>query len=233
MIDLYYWPTPCGWKITIMLEELELPYRLIPVNLRKGEQHSAAFGEVNPNRKMPALVDHDSYGTTTIFESGAILVYLAEKTGRLLPAHGPARYEVMSWLMWQMGGLGPINAQTKHFRDFAPGKGGAYATERFITETHRLYRVMNMQLERNAYLAGEYSIADIACWPFILPYERQFESLEEYPSLAQWAERMLRRPAVRRGLDVGREYRIGGPLDTHVKHLLSPNGARDDQPHAR
>lgn len=221
MIDLYYWPVPNGWKISIMLEEIELPYQLIPVNLRKGEQEDAAYAAMNPNRKIPTLVDHDGEGgKTTIFESGAILIYLAEKTGRLLPERGAARYEVLSWLMWQMSGLGPTNGQTKHFRDFAPGKS-TYATDRAIAETQRLYRVMNTQLESRPFLAGEFSIADIACWPFILPYERQFEALDEFPSLSRWADRMLARPGVRRGLDVGREFRVGGPLDGHVKHLLS------------
>lgn len=221
MIDLYYWPTPNGWKTSIMLEEVELPYRVIPVNIRKGEQAEASFAAVNPNQRIPALIDHDEEREeTTIFESGAILVYLAEKTGRLLPERGAARYAVLSWLMWQMGALGPTNGQTKQFRDFAPGKS-AYATERFISETQRLYRVMNTQLESRPFLVGEFSIADIACWPFILPYERQHDTLDQFPSLSRWAERMLRRPGVRRGLDVGREFRIGGPLDEHVRHLLS------------
>jgi len=218
MIDLYYWPTPCGWKVTMMLEEVGLAYRIIPINLRKGEHRTDAFAVINPNQKMPALVDHDT--GTTIFESGAILMYLAETTGKLLPATGPRRYEVLSWLMWQMAALGPTNAQTKHFRDFSPGNS-TYATERFIAETQRLYRVMDDQLEARPYLAGDFSIADIACWPFILPYERQFEPLDDFPALAAWADRMLRRPAIRRGLDIGSEFRIGGPLDAHVKTLLA------------
>jgi GST-like protein len=221
MIDLYYWPTPNGWKISIMLEEIEHPYRVIPVNLRAGEQGRAEYAAINPNRKIPAIVDHDGPGgEVTVFESGAILVYLAEKTGKLLPRSGPARYEVLSWLMWQMGGLGPTNGHTKHFRDFAPGKS-EYAMERFVAETQRLYGVMNSQLESRPFLAGELSIADIACWPFILPYERQHGTLDEFPALSRWAESMLQRPGVRRGLDVGRELRVGGPLDAHVKHLLS------------
>jgi GST-like protein len=199
MIDLYTWGTPNGRKVSIMLEELSLPYRTIPINITKDEQFDPAFLAVAPNNKIPAIVDHDS--GIQMMESGAILFYLAEKTGRLMPAEGPGRYAVMEWLMWQMGGPGPILGQVHHFVRFNPGKA-PYAEERFTKEAQRLYRVMDQRLAERAFLAGDYSIADIATWPWISRFEWQQIDLNDYPNVKRWYEAVADRPAVQKGYHV-------------------------------
>ena len=226
MIDLYYWPTPNGWKVTIMLEELALPYRVVPVNIGRGEQFAPEFLEISPNNRMPAIVDHDAAGDRlAVFESGAILLYLAEKTGRFLPAAGQRRYDVLQWVMWQMGGLGPMAGQAHHFRHYALDKLD-YAIERYTNEVNRLYGVMNARLADREFLAGEYSIADMAAWPWVVPYKRQGQSLEEFSNLARWFETVKARPAVARGFAVGRELRNETGLDEQARQVLFGQRAR-------
>ncbi len=205
MIDLYLWATPNGHKITIALEELGLPYRPRPVNIGKGEQFEPAFLRISPNNRIPAIVDDapaDAGGPLSIFESGAILTYLAEKTGRLLPSDVRGRFEVMQWLFWQVGGLGPMAGQNHHFVQYAP-EGIPYAIDRYVNETTRLYRVMNTRLADRPYLAGDYSIADIACYPWVVPYEKQRQNLDDFPNLKRWFATIAGRPAVERAYAVG------------------------------
>ncbi|WP_437673223.1 glutathione binding-like protein [Sorangium sp. So ce131] len=222
MIDLYYWPTPNGWKISIMLEEVGLPYNLVPVNIGKGDQFKPEFLAISPNNRMPAIVDHEPLGggaPLSIFESGAILLYLAEKTGKLQPTDVRGRYEVAQWLMWQMGGLGPMSGQAGHFRAFAPEKI-PYAIDRYTNEVNRLYGVMNKRLADRAYLAGDYSIADIASFPWVTGYERLGQSIEEFPHLKRWVDEIRARPAVARGLAVGADLRQQGPMTEEQKKIL-------------
>ncbi|MFW0765190.1 GSH-dependent disulfide bond oxidoreductase [Trabulsiella odontotermitis] len=198
MIDLYYAPTPNGHKIALFLEEAELAYRLIRVDISKGEQFRPAFLEVSPNNKIPAIVDHepvDGGAPLSLFESGAILVYLAEKTGKLLSQEPRARFTTLQWLFWQVGGLGPMLGQNHHFNHFAP-QPVPYAIERFQVETQRLYNVLNKRLETSPWMGGEdYSIADIACWPWVNAHERQRIDLENFPAVKNWFERIRTRPA--------------------------------------
>jgi len=205
MIDLYFWPTGNGKKISIMLEECALAYRVIPVNINKGDQFAPAYEAINPNNKMPSIVDHDTGGAAlTVFESGAILQYLAEKTGRFMPADTAGKYQVLQWVCWQVGGLGPIAGQAHHFLRYAPTKI-EYAMHRFRTEVARLYKVMDRQLATRAYLAGEYSIADIAAWPWVVRHDWQGQDLDDFPNVRRWFEAVGSRPAVRRGADVGKD----------------------------
>jgi GST-like protein len=209
MIDLHCWPTPNGWKVTIFLEEAGLPYKLIPVNINAGEQFKPEFLKIGPNNRMPVIVDHDPPGggaPISVFESGAILQYLAEKTGKFLPRDTRGKYEVLQWVNWQMGGLGPICGQNHHFSAYAPEKI-PYAINRFVNETNRLYGVSNKQLAGRDYIAGDYSIADMMCWPWIVPHERQGQRIEDFPHLQRWFERMKARPGVERGFAVGKELR--------------------------
>ncbi len=197
MIDLHYWPTPNGHKITLFLEEAGLPYTIHPVDIGKGEQFRPEFLAIAPNNRMPAIVDHEPLGggaPLSIFESGAILLYLAEKTGRFLPADTPARYDAIQWLMWQMGGLGPMAGQNHHFNIYAPEKI-PYAQERYIRETARLYGVLDKRLADRDFLAGDYSIADIAAYPWIVPHEAQGQKLEDFPNLKRWFDAIAARPA--------------------------------------
>jgi len=221
MIDLYYWPTPNGWKVSIALEEMELPYTVKPVNIGRGEQFEPAFLKISPNNRMPAIVDHEPAGggePIAIFESGAILLYLAEKSGKFLPQDVRGRYEVTQWLMWQMGGLGPMLGQNHHFRIYAP-EPIAYAVDRYTDEGKRLYSILDGQLAGREYICGDYSIADMACWPWIVPHDRQGLELGDYPNVQRWYEEMKARPALRRGFDVLREIRTGG-MDTKAKEIL-------------
>jgi GSH-dependent disulfide-bond oxidoreductase len=200
MIDLYYWTTPNGHKLTIFFEETGLPYKLIPVNLTQGEQFSEHFLRLSPNNKIPAIVDHapaDGGGPLALFESGAILEYLADKAGRFLPRELRARAEVMQWLFWQMAGLGPMLGQNHHFAHAAPEKI-PYAIERYVKETTRLYRVLNTRLADRDFVAGAYSIADMACHPWIASYARQSQKLEDFPHVQRWFEAISARPAVQR-----------------------------------
>jgi GST-like protein len=212
MIDLHYWPTPNGWKISIMLEECGLPYTLKPVNIGRGEQFRPEFLAISPNNRMPAIVDHDPPGggaPITLFESGAILIYLAEKTGRFLPAYLRGRHATLQWLMWQMGGLGPMAGQNGHFLLYAPEKI-PYALDRYAKEVNRLYGVLDAQLARTGrYVAGgEYTIADIAIFPWIRTHKAQQVALADFPQVRRWYDSVFERPAVRRGLDLGKELRL-------------------------
>jgi len=222
MIDLHYWPTPNGWKVSIMLEETGLPYRLVPVNIGRGEQFKPDFLAISPNNRMPAIVDHDPPGggePVSVFESGAILVYLAEKTGQFQPSDLRGRYEVLQWVMWQMGGLGPMAGQAHHFRQYAPEQL-PYAIDRYTKEVNRLYGVMNKRLADREYLAGAYSIADMAAWPWVVPFANQGQKLEDAPHLQRWFEAMKARPAVERGFAVGKELRNTAPMDEEAKKVL-------------
>ena len=197
MIDLHYWPTPNGHKITLFLEEAGLPYTIHPVDIGKGEQFRPEFLAIAPNNRMPAIVDHEPLGggaPLSIFESGAILLYLAEKTGRFLPADTVGRYDAIQWLMWQMGGLGPMAGQNHHFNRYAPEKI-PYAQERYIRETARLYGVLDKRLADRDFIAGDYSIADMAAYPWIVPHEAQGQKLEDFPNLKRWFDAIAARPA--------------------------------------
>jgi len=209
MIDLYYWPTPNGWKISIALEELELPYRVHYVNIGKGDQFQPEFLEFSPNNRIPAIIDQepsDGGAPQTVFESGAILLYLGEKTGRLLGSGPRQRIEVIEWLMWQMGGLGPMLGQNHHFRSYAP-ETIPYAVDRYTREAERLYGVLDERLTGRDYICGEFSLADIACWPWIVPHETQGQKIEEFANVKRWYDKMKTRPGLRRGFDVGIEIR--------------------------
>jgi GSH-dependent disulfide-bond oxidoreductase len=203
MIDLHYWTTPNGHKITIFLEEAGLSYKIIPVNIGKGDQFKPEFLAISPNNRIPAIVDHqpkDGGEPFAVFESGAILLYLAEKTGKFLHPDFRRRVEVMQWLFWQMGGLGPMAGQNHHFSQYAPEKL-PYAIDRYVKETNRLYGVLNKRLADRAFVAGEYSIADMATYPWIVPYERQGQRLEDFPYLQRWFETIRARPAVVRAYE--------------------------------
>ncbi|HVY58234.1 MAG TPA: glutathione S-transferase N-terminal domain-containing protein [Xanthobacteraceae bacterium] len=200
-IDLYYWPTPNGWKISIMLEECRLPYVMHPVNIARGDQFKPEFLAISPNNRMPAIVDPQGPGgrPISVFESGAILLYLARKTGKLYPADERGRVEVEQWLMWQMGGLGPMAGQAHHFRQYAID-ACPYAVERYTNECNRLYGVMNKRLADREFLAGRYSIADVACIGWASRWERQGQNIDDFPNLKRWLETMMERPAVKRGM---------------------------------
>ena len=202
-IELFYWPTPNGWKISIMLEECRLPYVVRPVNIAAGEQFAPEFLAISPNNRMPAIVDPQGPGgrPISVFESGAILQYLGCKTGKFYPANERGRVEVEQWLMWQMGGLGPMAGQAHHFRNYA-SEQLPYAIERYTNECHRLYGVMNTRLEDRAFLAGKYSIADMACVGWISRYKQQGQDLDEFPHLKRWFETLMARPAVKRGIGI-------------------------------
>ena len=210
MIDLYYWPTPNGWKITIMMAECEIAYRLIPVDIGKGEQFLPEFLKVSPNNRIPAIVDHeppDGGVALSLFESGAILIYLAEKSGKLIPTDLRSRNTVLEWLMWQVGGLGPMAGQNGHFLLYASEKI-PYAIQRYSDEVRRLYSVLDRQLAKTGqFVAGEYSIADIAIFPWIVTHKAQGLSLTEYPHVSDWFNKVRARPAVSNGMEVLRELR--------------------------
>ena len=202
-IDLYYWPTPNGWKITIMLEECGLAYAVIPVDISKGEQFKPEFLAISPNNRMPAIVDHHGPAgrAISVFESGAILQYLGRKTGKFYPKSERSRVEVEQWLFWQMANLGPKAGEANHFRNYASEKL-PYAIDRFSNEMDRIYGVMNRRLSDREFLAGAYSIADIACIGWVSRAERFGHDLGNFPNLRRWRETMLGRPAVQRGLSV-------------------------------
>jgi GST-like protein len=207
-IDVYYWPTPNGIKITIMLEECGLPYKLIPVNIGKGDQFKADFLKIAPNNRMPAIVDPDGPGgkPISVFESGAILQYLGRKTGKFYPTDERQRVAVDEWAFWQMAGLGPMAGQANHFRNYAPEKV-PYGVNRYTDEVNRLYGVLNKQLEGKDYICGAYSIADMLSFPWVRRHEVQGQDLAEFPNIAKWVERMNARPAVARGVAAGAELR--------------------------
>ena len=207
-IELYYWPTPNGWKITIMLEELGVPYEIKYVDIGKGDQFNPEFLKIAPNNRMPAIVDPEGPGgePISIFESGAILQYLGRKYGKFYPDDERSRVEVDQWLMWQMGGLGPMAGQAHHFRIYAPQQV-SYAIDRYTNEVNRLYGVMNDRLDSRDYLAGEYSIADMASIGWATLWERQGQDITQFPNLAAWIDRLRARPAVEKGLKLGIEKR--------------------------
>ena len=211
MIDLYYAPTPNGWKITIMLEECSLPYRIIPVNLGKGDQFKPEFLAISPNNRMPVIVDDDGPKgeKISVFESGAILLYLGEKTGKFLPSLPVERIKVLEWLFWQVGGLGPMAGQVSHFVNYAPNFPGdhSYSEKRYKNEYDRLLGVMNNILSEREYLAGDYSVADMASFPWVTAYKRYEVDLNKFKEVRRWFDTMKNRPAVRKGMDVGKDER--------------------------
>ncbi len=222
MIDLYYWTTPNGHKITIFLEEARVPYRIIPVNIGAGEQFKPNVLAISPNNRIPAIVDNapaDGGAPIGVFESGAILLYLAEKTGQFLPADVRGRVEVTQWLFWQIGGLGPMAGQNHHFAQYAPERI-PYATERYLKETNRLYGVLNRRLADRSFIAGEYSIADMASYPWIVPHKAQAQNLDDFPHLRRWFETMRERPAVKRAYERAREINERPVVTEEAKAIL-------------
>jgi glutathione S-transferase len=207
-IELYYWPTPNGWKISIMLEECGLPYVMVPVNIGKGEQFEPEFLAISPNNRMPAIVDPDGPGgkPISVFESGAILQYLGRKTGKFYPRDERKRVAVDEWLFWQMAGLGPMTGQANHFINYAK-EGNDYARKRYTDEVHRLLGVMNKRLADHEYLAGGYSIADMACWGWVIGASRMVDMGVEFPHVKEWRDKIGARPAVDKGFRLGRELR--------------------------
>ncbi len=220
-IELFYWPTPNGWKVTIMLEELGLPYLVTPIDIGKGDQFSAQFLTLNPNNKIPAIRDPMGPGgePLQLFESGAILIYLAEKTGRLLARDVGGRAITLQWLMFQMGGVGPMLGQAHHFRIYATERI-EYAVKRYTNEAIRIYRVLDRRLAESEFLAGDYSIADIATFPWISRHERQGQRIRDYPNLFRWYQMLSDRPAVQRGMDVLRENQSAGAFDASAHEVL-------------
>jgi len=214
MIDLYYAPTPNGWKITIMLEEAQMDYKVIPVNLGDGDQFKPEFLKISPNNRMPAIVDSDGPGgeKISIFESGAILMYLGEKSGKFFPQSDKDRIKVLEWLFWQIGGLGPMAGQVSHFVNYAPNFPGdhSYSEKRYRNEYDRLLGVMDSVLEEREFLAGDYSIADMASFPWVTAYKRYEVDLDSFKNVRRWFDIIKSKPAVRKGMDVGKENRNFG-----------------------
>ena len=222
MIDLHYWTTPNGHKVTIFLEETGLPYRIIPVNISKGDQFKPEFLTISPNNRIPAIVDHkpkDGGKPISVFESGAILLYLAERTGMFLNSDSRRKTEVMQWLFWQMGGLGPMAGQNHHFSQYAPEKL-PYAIDRYVKETNRLYGVLNKRLADRQFVADHYSIADMAIYPWVVPYERQGQKLEDFPHLKRWFEAMRDRAAVKRAYAKAQEINTAPTVSEESKKIL-------------
>ena len=230
MIDLHYWPTPNGHKITMFLEEAGLPYEIKPVNIGRGDQFKPEYLKISPNNKMPAIVDNDPLGggePLSIFESGAILQYLAEKTGKFMPASTRERYVVLEWLFWQVGGLGPMLGQNHHFNRYAPEKI-PYAIDRYVNETRRLYGVLEQRLEGRAFIEGKrYTIADMAAYPWIVPYAAQSMQLEDFPNLQRWFEHIAQRDATRRAYAIGETIKdqVDITQDEEARKLLFGQGA--------
>jgi GST-like protein len=224
MIDLHYWTTPNGHKITIFLEETGLPYQIFPVNIGKGEQFKPEFLAISPNNRIPAIVDRapqDGGKPISVFESGAILLYLADKTGKFIAADSRGRVETLEWLFWQMGGLGPMAGQNHHFSGYAPEKL-PYAIDRYVKETARLYAVLNKRLADREFVAGVYSIADMASYPWIVPHERQGQNLDDFPNLKRWFNAIRQRPAVERAYARAKEVNPQPPAthDEEAKKIL-------------
>jgi len=245
MIDFHFWPTPNGWKVAIMLEECELPYRTRMVNIGRGEQFAPDFLAISPNNRMPAIVDHapdaryaagdpDGGGTPaplSVFESGAILHYLAEKTGRFLPADARLLKEAQEWLFWQVGNIGPMAGQLSHFVNYAPGEH-PYSHERYANEYHRCLGVLERRLEGREFVLGDYSIVDMAIWPWVLIAKPLGQPLDEFPNVARWRRTLKERPAVRRGVDLGKDSRRSAPPDDEERRVLfgqrGGDGSRDE-----
>jgi GST-like protein len=229
-IDLYYWPTPNGWKVSIFLEEIELPYNLVPVDITQGDQFEEEFLQISPNNKMPAIVDSEGPDgePISLFESGAILMYLADKTGMFYPQSPRQRYRVLEWLMFQMGSVGPMLGQANHFNRYAP-EDVSYARDRYTNEAARLFRVIDAHLAENRYFAGEeYTIADVSVFPWLTQPESQGQRREDHPNLARWYEEIESRPAVQRGLEVGKELRRPPEeMDEAARETLFGSGWRE------
>jgi GSH-dependent disulfide-bond oxidoreductase len=222
MIDLYYWTTPNGHKITIFLEEAGLRYKIIPVNISQGDQFKPEFLTISPNNRIPAIVDHepkDGGKPIPVFESGAILLYLAEKTGKFMNPDFRRKVEVTQWLFWQMGGLGPMAGQNHHFSLYAPSKI-RYAIDRYVKETNRLYGVLDRRLADRQFIAGGYSIADMATYPWIVPYDRQGQKLQDFPHLKRWFESIKARAAVVRAYDKAKEINTQPTVTEESKRIL-------------
>jgi GST-like protein len=222
MIDLYYWPTPNGHKITMFLEETVMPYKLVPVNIGKGEQFTSEFLALSPNNRMPAIVDHaprERGAPLSVFESGAILLYLADKSERFIANEPRGRAEVLQWLFWQVGGLGPMLGQNHHFTRYAPEKI-PYAIDRYVKETNRLYGVLNKRLADREFVAGAYSIADMACYPWIVPYELQGQNLDDFPHIKRWFEAIKERPATVRAYERGKSVSTATTMSEEAKKIL-------------
>ncbi|MGO4439693.1 glutathione S-transferase family protein [Rhizobium sp. RAF56] len=228
-IELYYWPTPNGWKITIMLEELGVPYEVKFVNIGRGDQFAPDFLKIAPNNRMPAIIDPEGPGgqPISVFESGAILQYLGRKFGKFYPADERTRVAVEEWLYWQVGGLGPMAGQANHFRNYAPEKV-EYGINRYTNEVNRLYGVMNTRLADRPFLAGDYSIADMASLGWVVSHERQGQDLNDFPNLKRWFETLMARPAVLRAMEVGKEERANSNLatDKEAQKILFNQRAR-------
>jgi GST-like protein len=228
MIDLHYWPTPNGFKITIMLEECGLPYKIVPVNIGTGEQFKPDFLKISPNNRMPAIVDHDPPGggaPVSVFESGAILQYLAEKTGKFLPTDLRGKYEVLQWVNWQMGGLGPMAGQANHFNMYAPQFNPVeqltYGQQRYSNEVNRLFGVLNKRLADREFIAGGYSIADMASWPWVVGFKNFGQKIEDFPNLQRWfSTSVSERPAVVKGKAVGLELRPKPGINTEEQRRI-------------
>ncbi|MBV8975118.1 MAG: glutathione S-transferase N-terminal domain-containing protein [Sinobacteraceae bacterium] len=228
MIDLYYWTTPNGHKITMFLEETALPYRIVPVNISSGAQFEPAFLAISPNNRIPAIVDNapaEGGAPVSLFESGAILLYLAQKSGKLLPRDTRGQAEVTQWLFWQMANLGPMAGQNHHFARYAPQKI-PYAIERYVKETNRLYGVLNQRLKDRRFIAGDYSIADIACYPWIVPYEAQGQRLEEFPHLERWFRSIRDRTATVRAYALAATVNTQDTVTEESKRVLFGQTAR-------
>jgi GST-like protein len=222
MIDLYYWPTPNGHKVTLFLEETAMPYRIIPVNIGRGEQFNPDFLAISPNNRMPAIVDHhplDGGAPISVFESGAILLYLADKTGLFISREVRRRVETTEWLFWQVGGLGPMAGQNHHFSRYAPEKID-YAITRYVNETNRLYGVLNKRLAEREFVAGAYSIADMAAYPWVVPHEAQGQNLADFPHLSRWFEAIKSRPATVRAYERGAEINNRPTVDEESRKIL-------------
>lgn len=227
MIDLCYWTTPNGHKITIFLEEAGLPYAIKPINIGKGEQFAPEFLAISPNNRIPAIVDHepaDGKGALSVFESGAILQYLAEKTGKFLPADLRGRTETMQWLFWQMAGLGPMLGQNHHFRNYVTEI--PYANNRYLKETERLYGVLDEQLADREFIARGYSIADMAAYPWIVLHERQGQNLDDFPNIKRWFETIRGRDAVRRAYEVAKTINTSTTMSEEARAILFGQGRR-------
>jgi GST-like protein len=220
MIDFHYWPTPNGWKVSIMLEECGLPYRMVPVNIGKGDQFKPEFLAISPNNRMPAIVDHDADGeTVAVFESGAILLHLAEKSGRFMPTDKRGRKETLEWLFWQVGNLGPMAGQLSHFVNYAQGEH-KYSHQRYANEYNRCLGVLERRLEGRDYILDAYSIADMASFPWVLISKPLGQGLDEFPNVARWREAIKQRPAVQRGVDLGKELRRRAPPGEEERRIL-------------
>ena len=221
MIDFFYWPTPNGWKVSILLEELGLPYNMHPVNIGKGDQFDPDFLKISPNNRMPAIIDHDVDGDpVSLFESGAILLYLAEKTGRFIPNSVIGKKEAMEWLFWQTGNQGPMAGQLSHFVNYAVGEN-KYSHDRYANEYERCLGVLDRRLKTRQFILGEeYSIADIINWPWVLIAKPLGASLENFPHLADWRNRIKNRPAVKKAVDLGKELRRSAPPTEEERKIL-------------